>query len=111
MRVPTKTYTPEFKCDALDLIRRGDRTIAQIARDLGLSHWTLRGWYKQDQMAKRSKKSSKVPVAAASPDETPEQRLARVERENERLRRENEQLRMDREILKKAAAFFAKENE
>jgi transposase-like protein len=49
--------------------------------------------------------------APAPKEETAEQRLSRLERENERLRRENELLRMDREILKKAAAFFAKESE
>ena len=106
MRVNSKTYTNEFKADAINLMRRRERTIQQIARDLGMNHWTLRGWYKEDEMAKRLKKSK-----PSGTPETPEQRLLRIERENERLRKENEQLKMDREILKKAAAFFAKENE
>ena len=110
MRVPRK-YTEEFKADTLNLIRRGDRTVAQIARDLGVSHWTLRGWVQKDQMAKRTKKGS-AKVAAVDPaNESSQQRLERLERENERLRRENDSLRTDREILKKAAAFFAKESE
>jgi transposase-like protein len=59
-------------------------------------------------MAKRKKAPIDV---AGGPNETLEQRVARLERENERLHKENAELRMHREILKKAAAFFAKENE
>jgi transposase len=62
-------------------------------------------------MAKRNKSAKGAGPAPAPKEETAEQRLSRLERENERLRRENELLRMDREILKKAAAFFAKESE
>ena len=116
MRVSTShgpnRYSDDFRTDALNLIRRGDRSFRQLSEDLGVSHWTLRDWWKKDQMAGKNKKSK----GASSPSvpgatETLEQRLARLERENERLRRENESLRTDREILKKAAAFFAKESE
>jgi transposase len=110
MRV-TKQYTEQFKADALNLVRRGDRSIGQVARDLGLNHWTLRGWVKSEQMAKRKKKVPGKAVAVDSATESAQQRLERLERENERLRKENDTLRMDREILKKAAAFFAKESE
>ena len=107
MRVSDQ-FTKEFKSDALKLIQRGDRSISQIARDLGINHWTLRNWCKSDPVLRKAKAS-----AATSPPakETPEQRMARLERENERLRKENESLRVDREILKKAAAFFAKESD
>ena len=107
----TNQYTEEFKSDALNLIRRGDRSIAQVARDLGVSHWTLRGWVKSESMAKRRKKASAKAPAANPTAESPQQRLERLERENERLRKENDSLRTDRAILKKAAAFFAKESE
>ncbi|HVU02230.1 MAG TPA: transposase [Polyangiaceae bacterium] len=108
MRV-TKSYDESYRVDAVRLARRGDRTIMQVAQDLGVNHWTLRGWCKQEDMSRRKKalkNGLKVPG-----EETPEQKLARLERENERLQRENETLKMDREILKKAAAFFAKEKE
>jgi transposase len=110
MRVPNK-YTEEFKTDALNLIRRGDRSIAQVARDLGVSHWTLRGWVQSAHMAKRLKKGSGKATPADPATESPQQRIERLERENERLRKENDSLRTDRSILKKAAAFFAKESE
>lgn len=110
MRV-TSQYTDEFKSDALNLVRRGDRSINQVARDLGVSHWTLRGWIKNEHMAKRRKKGLAKAAAADPATESPQQRLERLERENERLRKENDSLRTDRAILKKAAAFFAKESE
>ena len=103
-------YDESFKTDALSLLQRGDRTIAEVARDLGMNHWTLRGWCKNAAMSKRSKKQLRTALEPPGV-ENPEQRLKRLERENERLQKENDQLRMDREILKKAAAFFAKESE
>jgi transposase len=103
-----RKYTAEFRAEAVALLERDDRTIAQVADDLGVSYNTLNYWYKADRMAKKRKKSG-----AGSPpaDESDEEKLTRLERENAALRRENESLKMDREILKKAAAFFAKENE
>jgi transposase len=109
MRVPAKTYTDEFKADAVNILHRGDRSFRQLAEDLGVSSWTLRYWYKKDQMAKGSLK--KPQVSAVRAGETPGQKVVRLERELARLQRENDSLRMDREILKKAAAFFAKESE
>jgi transposase len=110
MRVIAKRYTEEFRSDAVNLVRRGDRSFVQVSQDLGVSVWSLRHWYNQEQMAKKPKKSPPAPgVVPAS--ETAEQRLARLEREVAKLKKENESLRLDREILKKAAAFFAKESE
>jgi transposase-like protein len=61
-------------------------------------------------MAKKPK-GRKAPTEIAAGTETPEQELARLRREVERQRKRIETLEMDREILKKAAAFFAKESE
>ena len=112
MRVLRQHYSDAFKTEAMILVERGDRSFAQLATDLGVSQWTLRHWYAQSQMSKRSTKkrrgSPEVPIA---PSETEKQKVARLERELTRLQRENESLKMDREILKKAAAFFAKESE
>lgn len=111
------SYSPEFRADAVALLRRSDRSIGKVADDLGVSDVTLREWYKRDEMKKNSKTRDTAPTATASAPkallrgETTEERVARLERENVALRRENDSLRMDREILKKAAAFFAKENE
>lgn len=112
-------YDEKFIADALDLVRQGDRSIARIARDLGVSDWRLRGWCRDEGVAKRwkvrpqtpSKKQLEARRKQLGDKEEPMEKLKRLERENERLQKENESLKMDREILKKAAAFFAKESE
>jgi transposase-like protein len=88
-------HTEEFKREAVRLMQsRGDRTVGDVARGLGVTSGDLHRW--------RDKVGSAARVTAA-PTET-------VEQENKRLRKEVERLRLEREILKKAAAFFAKEN-
>jgi transposase len=101
-------YDEQFKESAIELLERTERSFPQVAQDLGVSEWTLRDWYKKRGMAKKKKGKQSGPAAALKAlqgDETPEQRLARLERENAALRRENDSLKMDREILKKAAAY------
>ena len=115
MRVQAR-YTDEFKTDALDLLNRTGRSLPAVARDLGVSVGSLRNWYKDREMAKKKKKRSGAavtPTPVRVPDEelSVEERLKRAERENAALKREIDSLKMDREILKKAAAFFAKESE
>ena len=111
MRATRPRYSEEFKSEALALIDRDDRSFRELSEDLGVNVWTLRYWYKQREMARKTKGAKKARLPPAPKQETDEQRLARLERENKRLLKENESLRMDREILKKAAAFFAKESE
>ena len=91
-----RAFTPEFKADAVKLCRAGDRTIGQVARDLGLTETALRGWVKR----------AEVDAAATGNGE-----LTTAERnELSELRRRVKRLEMERDILKKAATFFAKEN-
>jgi transposase len=111
MRVVHRRYTPEFRADAVELIRSSDRSMAQVAKDLGVSYWSLREWYRKAEMAKKPKLAKGAGRPSPPAEETTEQRLLRLERENATLRKENASLKEDREILKKAAAFFAKENE
>jgi len=86
-------YTDEFKREAVKLLRTSERTIPQLAKELGVSPQSLRNW------------STQLNV-----DEGKVEGLSTVEREElKRLRRENRVLAEEREILKKAAAFFAKE--
>ena len=91
-----RKFTREFKAEAVRLCRVGDRSIGQIARELDLTETALRAWVKQ---------------AEVDDGQGPSDALTTSEREElTRLRRENKRLEMEREILKKAAAFFAKES-
>jgi transposase len=91
-----RKFTAEFKSEAVRLCKVGDRPIKQVAKDLDLTETALREWVKRADI-----EVGKGPPGA----------LTAAEREElTRLRRENKRLQMEREILKKAAAFFAKEN-
>jgi transposase len=89
-------YPEEFRREAVKLVRLMGKSQRQVAEDLGILDVTLRNWIKQAE-----RDEGKRPDGLST-DEREE--LAR-------LRRENQTLRMEREILKKAAAFFAREND
>lgn len=88
-------YPPEFRREAIELYRLSGKSIKQVAADLGISDMSLRNWLKQGDVDAGKR-------AGLTSDEREELRA---------LRRENRTLRMEREILKKAAAFFAKETD
>ena len=91
-----RKFTDEFKAETVRLVLEGGRTAGAVARDLDLTESAVRNWVRQAQIE-----------AGRGPDGA----LTKAEREElTRLRRENRRLRQEREILKKAAAFFAKEN-
>ena len=112
MRVLHKRYEPGFRQQAVALLERTDRSCKQVADSLGVPTATLRYWYDREMARRRGKPKVVLPVASLNPPtETPQQKLARLERENAALRKEVDDLKLDKEILKKAAAFFAKESE
>ena len=113
MRVTRPTYTQEFRQDAVALIKSTDRAFSEVARSLGVSERSLREWYKDSEMPKKSRKQRKAETAAQLGNESAELKLgAPRARKSHRPQGDRlDSLRMDREILKKAAAFFAKESE
>jgi transposase len=92
-------YSPEFREQAVELVRATGKTIAQVARELGINDTTLGNWIKADD-AERGvpDKSGLLPLTAAERAELTQ------------LRRDNAKLKVEREILKKAAAFFVTES-
>ena len=90
-----RRFPPEFKREAVELYRNSDRSLEQVAKELGIGQSTLQRWH------------------YTSGDETArEEEITGNERaELKRLRRENRRLKDERDILKKAAAFFARESE
>ena len=88
-------HPPEFRERAVELARQGDKPVRLVAKDLGISESCLRNWLAQAD-ADEGKRDDRL-----SSDERAE--LAALRREKRRLETENE-------ILRKAAAYFAREN-
>ena len=92
---PSK-YPEEFRREAVELVKSSERPRVEIARSLGISDSTLSNWVNDDRDRQRR---------AEDPDALSESERAELAR----LRKENIELRTDREILRKAAAYFARE--
>ena len=90
-----KTYTKEFKLEAVRLVQSGQKSQAQIARDLGVADSTLSQWRKELE----GHGSDAFP---GSGHQTP------LEEENRHLKREVGILRQERDILKKALGIFSR---
>lgn len=97
-RRPYKTYPVEFKLEAIRMMEESDRPAAEIARELGLRRNQLYKW--REQLQKKGDKAFKGKPGRPKKEEQSELTT---------LRQENERLKEELEILKKAAAYFAKE--
>ncbi len=91
-----RSYTPEFKAEAVKLVTEQGYSVAEAARSLGLRENLIRNW-------------KHVLGAQGQPAFPGRGKLSPFEEENRRLRAENKRLLAERDILKKAAAFFARE--
>jgi transposase len=87
-----RQFTPEFKRDAVELVRTTDRPIAEIARELGIYDSTLGNWVKQDRIDRGEREGLTSDERA---------RLRELERDNARLR-------MERDLLKRTVAFWSR---
>jgi len=92
-----RTFTPEFNAQAVKLVTEGGKSLAEVARDLGLGESMLRAW----------KAALAQGVVGAFPGKG---KPPALEEELRRLRAEVKRLTMERDILKKATAFFARES-
>src|SRR4051812_10555894 len=92
-----RNYTREFKIESVRRIAAEGKSLAMVARELGLGESLLRSW----KTALASEGERAFPGKGNTPA---------VEEELRRPRAENQKLRLEREVLKKATAFFAKES-
>jgi transposase len=86
-------FSEDFRREAVRLARESERSLTELATELGVSRATLRNWLRDIPVGK--------PTAAG--------RVLTLEEQVRQLKKENERLREEREILKKATAFFARE--
>jgi transposase len=98
-----KRYTQEFKDSAIQLALNSKKSAMTIAKELGMSNKTLYGWlreYRRQHNLDTSSTAYRISKSTTSES---------LEEENKRLRKELVNIKKEREILKKAAAYFAKE--
>jgi transposase len=88
-----RKFSQEFRREAVRLARESGRSVRAISAELGISDGSLRNWMRE----------------ASGDEHTSGGRVLSLEDEVRQLRRDNERLREEREILKKAAAFFARD--
>jgi transposase-like protein len=88
-----RKFTPEYREEAVQMVLATSRPIAEVARELGLNESTLSNWVSKYRVDHPASEDLNISDRA---------RLRELEKENR-------ELRMEREFLKKAAAFFAKE--
>lgn len=97
---PSK-YSEDFRRDAVELVRSSGRTLRDVGRELGVNHETLRGWVNA---------ASRAGEQRAGGRDADGGELSSAERDElRRLRRKVTELETEKEILRKAAAYFAKE--
>jgi transposase len=94
--LPKRRYTAEFRLEAVKLVHEAGLSQAEAARRLGLSLQTLATWCQDARKGQLARMSG--------------QKVSPEQHELSRLRRENAELRLERDILRKAAAYFAKES-
>jgi transposase len=98
---PRRSFTDDYKRQAVDLVASSGRSIGSVAKELGLRDSVLRRWV--ERMGLRREPTA-APLAvggtAALPSADQAAEIARLQQENERLR-------MERDILKKSIAIFA----
>ena len=96
-RVPRVVYTKEFKEEAVKMVTEAGLSIPEVARRVSVSTSTIAYWVKMAREGRLSNGGKQRPVTGE-------------QMEVARLKREVAELRMERDILKKAAAYFAKES-
>jgi transposase len=99
MRTDLRTYTPEFRAEAVKLVLEQGLSLEAAAQRLSVPKGTLANWVKA---ARRGSMASTSAPGSRS--------VAELEAENARLRKELAVERMEKEVLKKATAYFARES-
>jgi transposase len=93
-----RKFSPEFKRDAVELVRSSGRPIGEVARELGCGETSLGNWIGKDRAARAAADPERYAAEVAESDEV------------KRLRRNVAELEVEREILKRSMVFWVKES-
>jgi transposase len=93
---PSK-YPEQFRRDAVELVRSSGRSLREIGQELGVNHETLRSWVNAAKTAEAAERGPSGQISAGEAEEL------------RRLRKKVAELELEKDILRKAAAYFARE--
>jgi transposase len=95
-----RQFDPEFRAGAVRIVTETDKPVAQVARDLGISPYTLHNWVQAD----RRQTQAQGPVTESEREE-----LARPRAEKARWTKEKTELEMERDVLKRSVVLWVKD--
>jgi transposase len=98
MSVKRKKYSKQFKLDALQMYEKGEKSMAQVERELGITEGLLAKW--RDELQRTKDPTQAFPGNGNLPEQ---------EEHIRQLERENAQLRQEKEILKKVLGIYSKD--
>ncbi len=98
-----RSFTDEYKCEAVNFVIEGNRSIAEVARNIGVHEMTLGKWVKKEREARVAAVPTEAPLTESERVE-----LIRLRAEMKDKDAENAELRMQVEFAKKVATWFAK---
>lgn len=96
-----RRFEPKFRAGAVRIVAETGKPVAQVARDLGISAYTLHNWVKADRQAGRDD----GPLGSAEREE-----LARLRAERARWEKERAELEMERDVLKRSVVLWVKDS-
>jgi transposase len=96
-----RQFDPEFRAGAVRIVAETDKSVAQVARDLGISPYTLHNWVQADR------RQAEQPQGALSESEREE--LARLRVERTRWAKDKAELEMERDVLKRSVVLWVKD--
>lgn len=97
-----RQFDPEFRAGAVRIVAETDKSVAQVARDLGISPYTLHNWVQADR------RQAEHPQGALSESEREE--LARLRAERARWAKDKAELEMERDVLKRSVVLWVKDS-
>ena len=99
-----RRFDPEFRAGAVRIVRETGKSIAQVARDLGINAGTLANWVQMDRLAREQEVASGGEFAESEREE-----LARLRRQKAEWAKERAELEMERDVLKRSVVLWVKE--
>lgn len=97
-----RSFDPEFRAGAVRIVRDTGKSIASVARDLGMNAGTLANWTQTDRLARERDADGEL-------IESEREELARLRRQKVEWARERAELEMERDVLKRSVVLWVKE--